>query len=88
MDSFAKKLVPPTTQEGFSQIFVVKTFEEADALLRKFGASPAVNELPNQEIPDLVGEMKRSVRWETVLEKLKVQEDSIMNAYPKQRKRT
>jgi len=38
--SFAKQLEPPTTVEGFSEVFTVRTFAEADALLVKLGARP------------------------------------------------
>jgi len=40
VESFAKMLQPPTTAEGFERVHVVHTFEEANALMSMFGASP------------------------------------------------
>ena len=36
--SFARQLQRPTAAEGFQDVFTVRTFAEADALLAKFGA--------------------------------------------------
>lgn len=37
----AKKLVPPTLSEGFSELHVVRSFAEGNQLLARWGASPA-----------------------------------------------
>jgi len=37
VDSFVKKLTPPTLKEGFSKIYTVQSIEEAQQLLHKFG---------------------------------------------------
>ena len=39
--SFADAMRPPTTAEGFERVHVARSYEEADALMALFGATPA-----------------------------------------------
>lgn len=41
MASFANKMVPPTRTEGFAHVHVVKSSQDAEALLVEFGCDPA-----------------------------------------------
>lgn len=38
--SFAKALEPPTLAEGFERVHVVRSYEEANALMLSYGATP------------------------------------------------
>lgn len=38
--SFAKALEPPTLAEGFEKVHVVRSYEEANALMLSYGATP------------------------------------------------
>lgn len=39
MDSFAARMEPPTTAEGFERVYTVRNEEEAEALLAAWGAA-------------------------------------------------
>ncbi|KAL1524949.1 hypothetical protein AB1Y20_019825 [Prymnesium parvum] len=39
--AMAKALSPPTSDENFSEVIVIESFEQSDELLRKWGAAPA-----------------------------------------------
>jgi hypothetical protein len=39
VESFAKKMEPPTKAEGFERVLVLRSFEETAAVLRSLGCS-------------------------------------------------
>eukprot|EP01012_Entosiphon_sulcatum_P031287 TRINITY_DN3924_c0_g1_i2.p1 TRINITY_DN3924_c0_g1~~TRINITY_DN3924_c0_g1_i2.p1 ORF type:complete len:1006 (-),score=130.86 TRINITY_DN3924_c0_g1_i2:8-3025(-) len=47
VDGFAKRLEPPTLKEGFAEVYCVRSFAEADSLLRsRFGVEPDLSLIP------------------------------------------
>ena len=58
LGSFAKKLVPPTREEGFSSVRVVKTIQDAEKLVREFGGVVTPFEEEEQDVEAVTAEIE------------------------------